>query len=193
MKNKKHNLSRLLAVSCFWLTALSIGVSIPAQPSYAQTTSPESSPESQPSGENPTQPQTKVSQEELQQFAQAYKQIQQIRKDSEAKMVEAVQNAGLSPERFIEISKLQQSPQAPQAQEGQPSQESQQKTEVTSQEQQGFENAKSKILEIRQQSESQMEQAIQKEGLDIPRFNEIVATLQQDPSLRDQVQKMILN
>jgi hypothetical protein len=165
-------------------------VSVSAQPSYAQTTSPESSPQSEPAGENPTQPQTKVSQEELQQFAQAYKQIQQIRQDSEAKMVEAVKNAGLSPERFIEISELQQSPQA---QEGQPTQEGQQNTKITAQEQQGFENAKSKILEIRQQSESQMEQAIQKEGLDIPRFNEIVAALQQDPSLRDQVQQLIVN
>ncbi|MBE9170577.1 DUF4168 domain-containing protein [Pleurocapsales cyanobacterium LEGE 06147] len=193
MKSKKYNLSRLLAVSCLWLTALTTGVSILAQPSYAQTTSPESSPEPQPGGENPTQPQTEVSQEELQQFAQAYKQIQQIRQDSEVKMVEAVQNEGLSPERFIEISELQQSPQAPQGQEDGQSQQAPQNTEITAQEQQGFENAKTKILEIRQQSESQMEQAIQAEGLDVPRFNEIVAALQQDPALRDQVQQMILN
>ncbi len=190
MKTQKHNLSRLLAASCLWLSALTAGVSVSAQPSYAQTTSPESSPQSQPEAENSTQPQTKVSQEELQQFAQAYKQIQQIRQDSEAKMVEAVKNEGLSPERFIEISELQQSPQA---QEGQPNQESQRNTEVTAEEQQGFEKAKSKILEIRQQSESQMEQAIQQEGLDIPRFNEIVAALQQDPSLREQVQQLIVN
>jgi uncharacterized protein (DUF885 family) len=187
MKNKKYNLSTLLATSCVWLSALAIGVSIPAQFSYAQTAPPE---ETQPSGEAPTQPQTEVSEEELQQFAQAYKQIQQIRQDSEVKMVEAVQSEGLSPERFIEISELQQSPQAPQGQE---TPESPQNAEVTAEEQQGFENAKSKILEIREQSESQMEQAIQQEGLDIPRFNEIVAALQQDPSLRDQVQQLILN
>lgn len=193
MNNQKHNLSRLLAASCIWLSALTIGVSIQARPSYAQTTAPESPAESQPGGETPTQPQTEVSQEELQQFAQAYKQIQQIRQDSEVKMVEAVQSEGLSPERFIEISELQQSPQAPQGQETPESPEGQQTAEISAQEQQGFENAKNKILEIRQQSESQMEQAIQKEGLDIPRFNEIVAALQQDPALRDQVQQLILN
>jgi hypothetical protein len=177
----KQNLSRSIALGFLPITVLITGILFQNQPSYAQTTAPEPATESQANPQESSKSQGEISQEELQQFAQAYKQIQQIKQDSERQMVEAVKNQGLSPERFIQISELDQNSQA----EGD--------NPVSKEEKQSFENAKNQILEIRQQSESQMAEAIQSKGLDITRFNQIITALQQNSNLRQQVQQLIVN
>jgi hypothetical protein len=170
MKNNRLTLLALLAVGFSWTTVFFVNV----QPSYSETTSPQAPVNSE------SQSEKEIGEQELQQFAQAYKQVREIQQNSEIKMVQAVEGEGLSPERFIEISESQKNPKAD-------------SEAVSTEEQQSFENAKAKIIEIKQTSESDMALAIEAEGLNIPRFNEILTALQQDSQLREQVQQMIVN
>ena len=138
------------------------------------------SPTQQPTSEQPAQeaPQTEVSQEELQKFAQAMGQLQTIRQEFEAEMVQAVESEGLTKERFIEISQTLRTP------------EGQQAPEVSEQEQQSFEKAIMQLRDLQQAAQTQMKEAVQAEGLDVPRFNQILAAIQQDPALQQQIQQM---
>ncbi|OKH22537.1 hypothetical protein NIES593_12120 [Hydrococcus rivularis NIES-593] len=122
---------------------------------------------------------SQVSQEDLQKFANAIKQIQTIQKDYQGRMVQAVEGEGLSQERFMEIQQSQSNPSA------QPS------TQISNEEKQSFEQANAKVSQLQQEAESKMKEAVQAQGLDIQRFNEIFAAIQQDPSLQQQVQQMI--
>lgn len=172
MKYNRLTLSTLLAVGLSCTTAFFFN----SQPSYSQDTAPQTPIDSG------SETEKKVSQQELQKFAQAYQEVQAIQKSSETKMVQAVEGEGLSPERFIEISKSQQNAESDSNATG-----------VSTEEQASFENAKAKIIEIRQTTESDMTQAINKQGLEIPRFNEILTALQQDSQLREQFQQMMVN
>ena len=138
------------------------------------------SPAQEPTFEQPAQeaPQTEISQEDLQKFAQAMEQLQTIRQEFEAEMVQAVESEGLTKERFIEISQTQSNPEA------QPT------SEVTEEEQQSFEKAIMQLRDLQQAAQTQMKEAVQAEGLDVPRFNQILAAIQQNPELQQQIQQM---
>ncbi len=125
--------------------------------------------------------QAKISQEELQQFAKAIKQLQAIQQESEQKVVKAIQGEGLSQERFREISQLQQNP------------ETQSTTEVTEEEMQSFEKAAARVTELLQAAQSKMEQAVRAEGLEIQRFNQIATAVRQTPALQQELQQMTQN
>ncbi|GAB4239965.1 MAG: hypothetical protein Kow0049_27610 [Stanieria sp.] len=172
MKYNRLTLSTLLAVGFSCTTVFFSSF----QPSYSQDTVPQTPIDSN------SETEKEVSQQELQKFAQAYQEVQKIQKSSEAQMVQAVEGEGLSPERFIEISKSQQNTESDSNTTG-----------VSTEEKESFENAKAKIIEIRQTTESDMTQAINKQGLEIPRFNEILTALQQDSELREQFQQMMVN
>ncbi|MGK7876691.1 MAG: DUF4168 domain-containing protein [Xenococcaceae cyanobacterium] len=122
-----------------------------------------------------------ISPEELQQFVSAVKQMQAIQQASEEEMVQAVQNEGFSLQRFNEILKWKRNP------------EDRPPTEVTQEETQSFEKAIIQIGEIQQQTESKMKQALESEGLELPRFNQILEAVQEDQDLQLQVQQMIQN
>lgn len=163
-----------------FFTVVAVGVSCTTafftnlQPGYSQKT-PSQAPIN-------SQTEQKVNRQELQQFVQAYKAVQQIQKSSEKQMVEAVKTEGLSPARFIEISKSEKNPATDSS-----------ATDISNREKQGFENAKAKIIVIKQKTESDLTQAINAQGLELPRFNEILTALQQDSQLREQFQQMIVN
>ncbi|MEB3280826.1 MAG: DUF4168 domain-containing protein [Lyngbya sp.] len=151
-------------------------VSIASFPAYSQTVS--------------SVPQTllgqaasssEVSQEELRQFAEAFKQLRAIEMEAEQKMAQAVQEEGLTPQRFVEIGQSQQG-EAPAS-----------AAEVSPQEQQQFDKALVKVREILQNTEARKYEAVQSQGLEVERFQEIIAALQQNPQLKQQVQEMLQN
>ncbi|MGF1480680.1 MAG: DUF4168 domain-containing protein [Cyanophyceae cyanobacterium] len=146
----------------------------------AQTTEPSSEPTTEPSPEAPVQETTptEVSSEELEQFATAMEQMQVIRQDYEGQMVQAVESEGLSKERFIEISQVQRDPEAQPA------------SEISQEEQESFENAVARLVELQQEAKDKMKEAVQSQGLEVSRFNEILAAVKQDPNLQQEVQQM---
>lgn len=122
-----------------------------------------------------------VSSQELQQFASAVQELQVIERDTRQKMVQAVEEEGLTEERFVEILQSQRMPDAEAS------------SNVDQTELQQFEQAQVKLGEIQQQSQSQMLQAVEGKGLEVQRFNQIVAMIQRDPSLQQQVQELLQN
>ncbi len=153
----------LLAVSC---------------PSYAQTPQGTLQDQTQASPQNSPNSQ-QVSPEELQKFATAFKQLLQIELDSQQQIVQAVQNQGLSEQRFTEIFQAQRDPKA------KPSQA------ISAEEKQRFDQVMAQAMQIRQQNQLQQEQAIKSQGFNEKRFNEILAVVQQDPSLMQKVRELV--
>lgn len=138
----------------------------------AQTQAPSPQP-------NAPAPQVKVSPEDLQKFANAIKQLRVIQQTSQTQMVQAVQGEKLSEERFIQIYQAQQNPQA------------QPKPQITENEKQNFKKAFAKIGEIQQATQAKMQQAVQSQGIEVQRFNQIFAAVRQSPALQQQVRQLL--
>lgn len=140
-------------------------------PALAQT----SAPESQGQQVSPAE----ISDRELEQFASAIQEMQSIQEAAEADMIAAVQEQGLSAERFVEIARSQQDPEA------------QPEESVSQEELQNFQEASSQIAQIQEDMQSQLQEAVQSEGLEVQRFNEIFAAVRQNPTLMEKVQQML--
>ncbi|MFP4100429.1 DUF4168 domain-containing protein [Coleofasciculus sp.] len=156
--------------------ALVLAASLPIQ---AQAETPAQQPGS-PSQMQET-PQLEVSQEDLQKFASALEQLQSIEQETQVELVEAIENQGLSVERFQEIALAQQNPEI------QPS------TEISQAEVESFDQAAGQVTQIQQQAQTRMQEAVEREGLDAQQFSQIGAALQQDPTLQQQFQEMLQN
>ena len=120
-----------------------------------------------------------VNPEELQKFTDTIKELLVTYPKFQTAMVQAVEEEGLSKERFTEIYLAQQNPEV------QPS------TEITEKEKQDFEKAFGKVEQIQLDNQSQMKQIVEQKGLEVQRFNQIFAATLQDPELQQQVRQMI--
>ncbi|NJL83232.1 MAG: DUF4168 domain-containing protein [Chloroflexaceae bacterium] len=118
---------------------------------------------------------------ELEKFANALKAIQTLQKESQEEMVQAIEGQGLSQERFGEILDVQQAP------------ESQPETPPSPEELEKFEKAQTEISTIQDNTRQEMEQAVTAEGLEVERFKQIFASVQQNPELQQQVQQYLAN
>ncbi|MFP4219749.1 MAG: DUF4168 domain-containing protein [Phormidium sp.] len=126
-------------------------------------------------------PQADVSEDDLQRFAVAIQQIQEIEQQAQAQMIEVIESQGLTIERFNEIAQSQQDPSM------------QEQVDVSGEEAEIFDQAVERISGIRQEAEMEMETAVQQEGLDVEEFNLISQAVQQDPSLQQRVMEMLEN
>jgi hypothetical protein len=124
-------------------------------------------------------PTTKVSQEELQKFANAVKQLQAIQRQTETQMIGAIQREGLSEQQFMQIYQSQRNPNAQPAKK------------ATSEEMKKYQQAVSKVTDIQRQTTPKMEKAVKSQGLELQRFNQIFAAIQADPTLKQQVQNLV--
>jgi hypothetical protein len=127
----------------------------------------------------PAVPQVQIEPEELQKFSNAIKQLQVIQENSVTQMRQVVEKGGLSEQRFMQIYQAGRNPSA------QPT------AKITPEEQQNFEQASTRIKKIQQETQSKMMQVVEKEGLDVERFNQIMAAVRQNPSLQQKVRQMI--
>lgn len=148
--------------------ALLLTGSLPAQAQSQQAA---------PSPQAPT-PQVQIDPKELQKFSKAVKQLQVIQEKSVTQMRQVVERQGLSEQRFMQIYQAQRNPSKP-------------ATKVTPVEQQNFEQASTRLKKIQQETQSKMMQVVEKEGLNVERFNQIMAAVRQNPSLQQQVRQMI--
>lgn len=161
------------------LTVLLAAGSLPA---HAQTPSPAPSPapaSPAPASPAPAGNQEKVSPDELKKFATAVKQMLVIAKDAETQMSQAVQQTGLSEERFNQIYLAKKNPT------------SKPEKPITAKEQQSYDQAVAKLSQIEKDAQSKMDKTIVGQGLEVQRFNQIFATVQSSPQLRQEVQKML--
>ena len=158
-------IKRVLIACC---TAALLGAAhLPAQ---AQTQAP--APQASPT--------TSVSKDEVQKFANAIKQILVINRESEKEAAQAIKDEkGLTEQRFDEIYKAQKDPKAAPAVQIQPK------------ERQSYDRVVTKIVQIQKASDAKMEKAVQAQGLEVPRFNQIFEAVQKSPQLRQEIQKLV--
>lgn len=109
---------------------------------------------------------------DIKQFAKAYQSIQTIRSDAEEKMAEAVESAGLTVDEFNTLAEKSLEENAPPADAAAA---------------QKFEAAIKRIVTLRQGAEETMAQAIEKTGLSVDRFNEILEQSDQDADLYQRI------
>lgn len=157
----KHILAGCSLLLLLGVSSLPVQAQNPS-PAPAQTTAP-----------------AKVSTEELQKFTGALKKALVIMQERDSEMVQAVQKQGLTEERFNEIHQSRQDPAKKPTQQ------------VTSKEEQSYKQAFSQLVEIEKTTQSKMEKAVQAEGMNVERFNQILALVQKDPSLQQEVRKLI--
>lgn len=141
-------------------------------PVQAQTPTSKPAPTSQPANQTVTPAETR-------QFANAVKQVLAISREAEKQATQAIQSEGLTEQRFDEIFRSQNNPQQ------KPSKP------VETGERQKYNRVIAKLTQISKDNDSKVETAVKKEGLEIPRFNQIFQIVRSNPQLRQQVQDMI--
>lgn len=116
---------------------------------------------------------------ETRQFANAVKQVLTISRAAEKQATDAIRSEGLNEQRFDEIFRSQTNPQQKPAKP------------VEASERQKYDRVIAKLTQISKDNDSKVETAIKKEGLEVPRFNQIFQIVRGNPELRKQVQEMI--
>lgn len=116
-----------------------------------------------------------LSQDEVSNFARAYRSIQSIKQDAEADMVEAVEAEGLSVEQFNTIVDHQLDSEIGTLED------------ASDQETAQFEAAVESIIAIRQTAELEMQSVIENEGISVEKFNQIIDQASQDEALKQQI------
>jgi hypothetical protein len=115
----------------------------------------------------------------MQQFAQALKQLKRIEMETQEKIIEALKQERLSPERFQEIAQQRNNPDASGA------------TQISPGEQEHFDKAIAKIQTIRQEAAPKESRAVSMQGLTEERFNQIGQMINQNPALKQQLQNSL--
>ncbi len=119
-----------------------------------------------------------VRQLEIQQFAQALKQLKRIEMETQEKIVAALKHERLSPERFQEIGRQQSNL----ASAG---------SEITPSEQERFNKALAAIQTIQQEAAPKEHRAITLQGLTEERFNQIGQIIDKNPALKQQLKNSL--
>ena len=163
------------------LASSSVALLLCCLPARAQTqASPTSQPPKQaPQSQEPQTSETQVSPQELQKFAKAVKLLLPIQREASQQMAAAIEQGGLSKDRFTEIFEAQHMPQVPPAKP------------ISQEEKQKFTRTLAKVTAIQEKEQPKMKQVVQDQGLDVQRFNQIQLEVQHNPTLLQQVLQLI--
>ncbi len=124
-------------------------------------------------------PQIEVSDEELGLFIDASMNAQTVQAQSQQEMIAIVDEEGIEVNTYNEIIQAQQMGQ------------SLEDIDVSAADIEKFESAYEQIQEVEVRMEQDLAQAIEEEGMEMERFQEINMAIQQDPGLQQRVQQMI--
>lgn len=121
------------------------------------------------------QPSADFSDEQLEQFAVAFQEVQEMNSGVQDEMMGAIEEEGLDVERFNKIQQAQQNPEA--------------KKDISEEEMKKFENCMQAIQKVQMQAQKKMESAVQESGLDMNTFQQIMRAMQENPEIQQKVQK----
>lgn len=119
-----------------------------------------------------------VTDEQLQKFADAYQKVQESNQVIQQEMVVAIENEGLSAERFNEIYEAKMDPEK--------------EVDATEEELEKQDAAMVVIQEIQTASQEKMEEKIKEKGLTMEQFQAIGAQVQQNPELQQKLQAIMM-
>ncbi len=123
-------------------------------------------------------PDIEVSDSEMQQFVEVTFDAQRIQMDAQQEMVEMVEDAGLSVERFNQILTGMQQGQ------------SQSDMDVEDEEMERFDGVIDELEVVQQKVEDDITKVIEDKGMEVDRFQEINMALQMDPELQQKYQEI---
>lgn len=123
--------------------------------------------------------QINVDENELAQFVDALQQIEQVQMETQQEMISVLDDLDLSTDRFNEIYQAEHNP------------EFELEQPLSDDEQQRYRTAEQELQGIQEDSQVEMSQVVERQGIDIDRFNEIYVALTQDPELQQRVQEMM--
>ncbi len=122
---------------------------------------------------------SEVTDEELQTFVDASIKAQQIQAEAQMEMIAIVEEEGLEVDTYNRILQGMQTGQ------------SAEQMDVSSSDVEKFEVASSQISEIEEEMEGELIAAIEDEGLELNRFQEIFMAVQTDAGLQQKMQELI--
>jgi len=125
----------------------------------------------------PQQQTTEVSDDEMEQFALAFVEIQNIEQKIQPEMVQIVEEEGIEIQRFNEIMNAQQDPNK--------------EVDASEDELQKFASANREIEDIQTRAQREMMGKITEAGLTVERYQEIMTALRNDPELQQKLQQNI--
>ncbi len=123
--------------------------------------------------------QSPVTEDELKKFISAAKKLEVISQERNAQIATVVKDGGLSMDRFREIYLSKQNSKV------------KPKTDVSQEEQQKFDRTVAQLVQLQKETQSKMGAAVQTEGLELPRFLQILETIQKTPDLQKKVEQML--
>ncbi len=157
-------------IAAFALSLFFVGASVSA---FAQV------PQNQPA-QNPTlnqqQEKTKVSDEELKQFATVYPKVQEESQKAQQKMVGVIEKDGMKLERFNEIQTATMQNQ---------------KTDATEDEMKTYKKITGELDKLQPEIQKKMQSLITSSGLSVERFQAIAVAIQSDQNLQSRFQEMM--
>ncbi|MFW6338183.1 MAG: DUF4168 domain-containing protein, partial [Alkalispirochaetaceae bacterium] len=121
--------------------------------------------------------QADVSEEQLEQFAAALENVQSIRQEMVEETQGVVADSSLDDSRFQELYRADQGGPAP-------------SEEASDSEQAEYDRIMEDIQQIQEQSNEEMVEAVEEEGLDVQQFNQFAQTIQQNPELQERLQEL---
>ena len=131
--------------------------------------------------ETTSQPSTAIredfSDDELKSFVKANEKVMAIQMEAEQNMVKAIEEEGLTVDRFHQTLEEQRDPQRG--------------TETSAEELKSFNNAAKVILEENAKVEEHMTTSIEEQGIDIETYKQIMLAYQQSPAIQSRVNGMV--
>ena len=132
---------------------------------------------------------TALSDDEIAVFAKAYQAVQTLRIRAEGDMAKAVEEEGLTIDRFNAIAETQLDGPAQTAED---MAKVAAKAKISKADQKKFDTAVERIIAIRQSAEGDMETAIEAEGLSIDSFNRLLEQSADDTDLQRKISDAIV-
>lgn len=114
---------------------------------------------------------------ELQSFVKANEKVMAIQLEAEQNMIKAIEDEGLTLDRFNRILEQQRDPERG--------------SETSEEELKSFNDAAQVILLENARVEKQMTTSIEEEGIDIETYKQIMVAYQQNPVIQGKINKMV--
>ncbi len=119
-----------------------------------------------------------LSEKEMEQFAEVFIDIQAISEDAREGMVAALDEVGMSVDRFNEIQQMAQDPSSDLA--------------LSDEEEEQLNQANQSIQGIQMDAQQKMQQAILDNGMSVEKYQEIAMQVQTNPDLQQKIQAIMM-
>lgn len=120
-------------------------------------------------------PTDNVSNEDLEKFATIYLEINKVDQLAQNEMMETITNEGMDVEVFNDMMNAYQNPD--------------EQLEASNEELEQFQDVASKVVDIQNKAQEEMQQVILDNGFTIEKYQEVAAAIQENPELQQKVQE----